>query len=317
MRIINLFERELDETPIQELSDSYGDNHIFMKRDDLIPFSFGGNKARKAAEFYKEIKNSDTDVVMTYGSNSSNHCRIIANMAASMEISCHVISPEEHREVLNNTKLVETFGAVVETCPLTKVAETIEHRKEAYRKEGRKPYFITGGGHGNPGTESYVKAYAEIERQEKSKGIYFDYIFHASGTGATQAGLVCGQLLSGDRNRTIVGISIARNRERGQDVVKNSIREYLADDFEKLYREDALVFDDNYCLGGYGKYTEAVEETIDFVMKYEGIPMDTTYVGKAFHGMLVYLKEHRIQGKNILFLHTGGAPLYFDRLAGK
>lgn len=317
MRIIKLFECELDETPIQELSDSYGDNHIFMKRDDLIPFSFGGNKARKAAEFYKEIKDSNTDIVMTYGSNGSNHCRIIANMAAGMGLSCHIISPEEHREVLNNTKLVEDFGAVIETCPVTKVAETIENRKEAYRREGKNPYFITGGGHGNPGTRSYVKAYAEIERQEKRKSIYFDYIFHASGTGATQAGLVCGQLLSGDSNRIIVGISIARNRERGRDVVKDSIGEYLAGDFEKLYREDVLVFEDDYCMGGYGKYTEAVEETIDFVMEQEGVPMDTTYVGKAFHGMLGYLKEHRIQGKNILFLHTGGAPLYFDRLAGK
>ena len=317
MRKIELFERELDETPIQVLSDFYGNNRIFMKRDDFIPFSFGGNKARKAAEFYREIRDTDVDVIMTYGSNSSNHCRIVANMAASMGISCHIISPEEHREVLNNTRLVENFGAVIETCPVTKVAETIEFRKESYRKEGRKPYFITGGGHGNPGTESYVKAYREIERQEKRGGLYFDYIFHASGTGATQAGLVCGQLLSGDMKRKIVGISIARDRERGGNVVKDSIREYLAETFEKLYREEALIFDDSYRLGGYGNYTEEVEKTIDFVMQREGIPMDTTYVGKAFHGMLGYLREHQIQGKRILFVHTGGAPLYFDRLTGK
>lgn len=317
MRKIALFEKELDETPIQALSDSYGDNRIYVKRDDLIPFSFGGNKARKAAEFYKEIMNTDTDVVMTYGSNSSNHCRIIANMAVGMGLSCHIVSPEEHREVLNNTRLVENFGAVVETCPVTEVAETIEHRKEAYRKEGKKPYFITGGGHGNPGTESYVKAYREIERQEKYKGLYWDYIFHASGTGATQAGLVCGQLLSGDMDRKIVGISIARDRERGRDVVKDSIREYLAADYEQLYREEALIFEDAYRLGGYGNYTEEVEKTIDFVMEREGIPMDTTYVGKAFCGMLGYLREHQIRGKSILFVHTGGAPLYFDRLAGK
>lgn len=317
MREIELFEKELDETPIQTLSDSYGNSRIFMKRDDFIPFSFGGNKARKAAEFYKEIKDTDTDIVMTYGSNSSNHCRIIANMAAAMGISCHIISPEEHREVLNNTRLVEEFGAVIETCPVTKVAETIEHRKEAYRKEGRNPYFITGGGHGNPGTKSYVQAYQEIVHQEKNKGLSFDYIFHASGTGATQAGLVCGQLLLGDMDRKIVGISIARDRERGREVVKDSIREYLAADYEKLYREEALIFDDGYRLSGYGAYTKAVEKTIDFVMEREGIPMDTTYVGKAFHGMLGYLNEHRIQGKNVLFLHTGGAPLFFDRLTGK
>ena len=314
MKQIALFERELDKTPIEPLSAVYGPNEYFMKRDDMIPFCFGGNKARKAAEFYKEIKREQADVVMTYGSNSSNHCRIIANMAAAMGLSCHVISPEENRELLYNTKLVEKFGAVIETCPVTQVAQTIENRKQAYIAEGRKPYFITGGGHGNPGTESYVKAYREILDYEAEHNIYFDYIFHASGTGATQAGLVCGQLLAGDRKRRIVGISIAREESRGRQVVKDSIREYLGDEFERLYREEALIFTDAYRLGGYGKYTKEVEDTIEKLICEEGIPTDTTYVGKAFHGMCRYLEDKQIEGKRILFIHTGGAPLFFDHI---
>ena len=314
MKQIPLFERELEQTCIQELSDSYGNNSFFMKRDDSIPFSFGGNKARKAAEFYREIKQSDTDVIMTYGSNSSNHCRIIANMAAAMGLDCHIISPEENRTILNNTRLVQKFGAVIETCPVNKVSETIENRKESYRKQGRHPYFITGGGHGNPGTQAYVKAYREIEAYEKEHHMYFDYIFHASGTGATQAGLVCGKLLSGDNKRKIVGISIAREEERGRNVVKDSIKEYLGERFETLYTEEALIFTDAYRCGGYGDYTEEVKETIDDVMNREGIPMDTTYVGKAFCGMLGFVKEQNIKDKKILFIHTGGAPLFFDKL---
>lgn len=317
MREIALFEQGLPITPVEPLSGEYGPNKYFMKRDDMLPFSFGGNKARKAAEFYKEIKKNNTDVVMTYGSNSSNHCRVTANMAAAMGLSCHIISPEENREVLYNTTLVEEFGAVIETCPVNKVAETIENRKKAYLDEGKKPYFIVGGGHGNPGTEAYVKAYREIEDYEKKQDIYFDYIFHASGTGATQAGLVCGQLLSGDERRKIVGISIAREEERGRQVVKDSIREYLREDFERLYKEESLIFTDAYRLGGYGNHSKEVDDTIWKVLRQDGIPMDTTYVGKAFYGMCEYLKEHEIQDKNIqdkniLFIHTGGTPLFFD-----
>lgn len=322
MKQIALFEKPLEITQVVPLSGDYGTNRLYMKRDDMIPFSFGGNKVRKAAEFYKEIKKKDIDVVMTYGSNSSNHCRVIANMAAAMGLSCHIISPEENREILYNTRLVEQFGASVETCPVSQVAKTIDRRIKVYEKEGRKPYFITGGGHGNPGTESYVKAYGEIEDWEKENGIYFDYIFHASGTGATQAGLVCGQLLSEEklqkdaesRSRKIVGISIAREETRGREVVKDSIREYLGGKFEKLYREDALIFTDKYRCGGYGAYTDEIKALIDKVMKQEGIPMDTTYVGKAFFGMLQYLRNNGIDNKKILFIHTGGAPLYFDRL---
>ena len=56
MKQIALFERGIAPTPIVEMSGDYGENGYFIKREDMIPFSFGGNKARKAAEFYKEIQ---------------------------------------------------------------------------------------------------------------------------------------------------------------------------------------------------------------------------------------------------------------------
>lgn len=318
MRHIEFFEREIPETPVVKLNLTVGDNEIYMKRDDMIPFSFGGNKARKAAEFYREIVDTDTDVLMTYGSNSSNHCRIIANMASAMGLKCHIISPEENRTILYNTKLVEQFGAEIETCPVNQVSATIEKRLDAFRKEGHHPYFIMGGGHGNPGTCAYVKAYQEIRRYERGHKTSFSYIFHASGTGTTQAGLVCGKLLerknAAIKQPQIVGISIARTKERGRQVVKESIEEYLGSDFSRLYREEDLIFTDKYRCGGYGEYTSGIEDTIQMVMQKEGIPMDTTYVGKAFTGMLSYLKEHSLKGQKILFLHTGGTPLFFDRL---
>lgn len=321
MRQIALFERGIDATPIVEMSGNYGQNRYFIKREDMIPFSFGGNKARKAAEFYKEIKASGADVVMTYGSYSSNHCRIIANMACAMGLDCHIISPEENREMLYNTRMVEAFGAVVETCPVNMVSETIDRRVEAYRQEGRNPYFILGGGHGNPGTRACVNTYREIAAYEKQTGIRFDFIFHASGTGTTQAGLVSGKLLAEAEKKEagqsvneqrIVGISIARNEERGREVVRQSIEEYLGEAYSALYREEELLFVDAYCMGGYGKYTRDVEKTIEEVMNKDGIPMDSTYVGKAFYGMKRYVEEHQITGRNILFLHTGGTPLFFD-----
>ncbi len=313
MKEIALFEQQLPVTTIEQLNGVYRSNRCFIKRDDLLPFSFGGNKVRKAAEFYKEIRENDVDVVMTYGSNSSNHCRITANMASAMGIACHIISPEENREILYNTRMVEQFGGIIETCPVSLVSETIEKRKKAYIEEGRKPYFITGGGHGNPGTRAYVKAYQEIISYERENGISFDYIFHASGTGTTQAGLVCGKLLYGGRER-IIGISIAREAERGRQVVKDSIKEYLGEQFDGLYTEEELIFTDAYRLEGYGKYDDTVKRTIQDVMNFEGIPMDSTYVGKAFHGMCRYLEEQQIKDKNVLFIHTGGTPLYFDYL---
>lgn len=314
MKTIALFENGIEATPITSLSGDYGTNQLYIKRDDLIPFSFGGNKARKAMEFYRDIKEKEADVIMTYGSNASNHCRIIANMAATMGIPCHIISPDGHPEILNNTYMVTKFGATIETCPVEQVSATIDRRMEEFRKAGKNPYFIMGGGHGNLGTEAYVKVYEEICAYEHKNGLRFDYIFHASGTGTTQAGLVCGQLIKGDADRKIVGISIARKLPYGKDVVVKSIKDYLGEENQHLFDEKQVCFVDDYIAGGYGEYTEGVEDTIENIMSGEGIPMDSTYVGKAFSGMQQYIKEHGIENKKILFIHTGGTPLYFDFL---
>lgn len=318
MQKIPFFEQNIPETPIQKLNREVLHNEIYIKRDDMIPFSFGGNKARKAAEFYRDIIHTDTDVIVTYGSNSSNHCRIIANMASAMGIACHVISPEENRTVLYNTRLVEQFGATIETCPVTQVSEVIDRRLAVLRQQGKHPYFIMGGGHGNLGTEAYVKAYHEICRQEKDAEVSFDYIFHASGTGATQAGLVCGKLLEKpDSVQKIIGISIARPYARGREVVRDSIHDYLGERFDTLYDEKELIFSEDYRCGGYGKFDMSVTLTIDRMMREEGIPMDTTYVGKAFAGMLRYLQDHQVENRKVLFIHTGGTPLFFDRLGNE
>ena len=76
-------------TPIHEFM-NYRENHIFVKREDLIPYSFGGNKARKAALFFEDLDKSESDCVLTYGSSHSNHCRIVANLAAGRRIPCQI-----------------------------------------------------------------------------------------------------------------------------------------------------------------------------------------------------------------------------------
>jgi D-cysteine desulfhydrase len=298
-------------TIIQDLGE-YKGNHLWMKREDLIPFSFGGNKARKAQLFFREIDNGDFDCVVTYGSGSSNHCRVVANECCRRGMSCYIIAPQEASEPTFNSQMMELFGAEITTVPVSEVHDTIEGKLAALKASGRHPYFIEGGGHGNIGTEAYVQCYGEIKKQEQELGLVFDYIFFASGTGTTHAGLVCGQLLNKD-GRQIVGISIARKNPRGRDVVIQSIRYYMGDKADEEDIQTATVFIDDYT-SGYGKDDKRVAETIETVLKTYGIPLDATYTGKAFMGMNEYIEQNKIEDKNILFIHTGGTPLFFDAL---
>ena len=300
-------------TPIQSLGEWHG-NQLFVKRDDLLPFSFGGNKTRKAFLFFQEIDRGDYDTVVTYGSGSSNHCRVVANMAAQRGMPCRIIAPLEASKETFNSAMMHLFGAEITLCPVEEVSETIEKTLDDLRAKGRKPYFIPGGGHGNPGTQAYVDCYEEITDYEKATGIHFDSIFLASGTGTTQAGLVCGGLLHHD-DRKIIGISIARRNPRGRQVVIDSVKDYLkAVSVEAEAVEEHVIFLDDYVLSGYGSYNEEISDTIRRVMRKSGIALNATYTGKAFWGMEQHLKRSGIQDANILFIHTGGDPLYFDWL---
>ncbi len=296
-------------TIIQNLGE-YKGNHLWIKREDLLPFSFGGNKARKAVLFFKEIDNGKYDSVVTYGSGSSNHCRIVANECCRRNIPCYIISPNETSECTFNSIMMNLFGAEITNVPVSEVHDTIIMTINTLRESGKNPYFIEGGGHGNLGTEAYVQCYQEILDFENERGIHFDYIFHASGTGTTQAGLICGQLLHQDR-RKIIGISIARKNPRGRDIVLDSVRAYLQDRVSEKQIQDATLFKDEYT-SGYGKEDIRVKNTIELVLKKYGIPLDATYTGKAFMGMTEYIRT--MEGQSILFIHTGGTPLFFDAL---
>lgn len=299
-------------SPIQKLK-----NDFYIKREDLIPFSFGGNKARKAQLFFNEIDCLKVSCVLTYGTSSSNHCRVVANMAAQRGLPCYIIGPKEKSDETFNSKLIELANAKIEYYPVTEIHDAIEKKLNSLRQQGEKPYFIMGGGHGHLGTQAYIDCYNEIKRFEHDQDIFFDYIFHASGTGTTQAGLICGKIMCEDYKREIIGISIARDEQYGKRIIKDSIKGYLNSTGYQLKNNelDSLInFCDKYRMEGYGQGSVEINETIKEAYLNYGIPLDVTYTGKAFYGMQDYLREKDIKGKKILFIHTGGTPLFFDSI---
>lgn len=302
-------------TPIISLCKLHGTT-LYCKRDDLLPLSFGGNKARKAVRFFEEIDRGGYDCVVTYGSGSSNHCRVVSNLAVMRGLRCEIISPEEASENTFNRKFMEWFGANITVVPVSQVADCIEKTMKQLRDDGEHPYFIPGGGHGVLGTGAYVDCYEEIRQWEKEKGIHFSHIFLASGTGGTQAGLICGQLRHGD-DREIVGISIARRAPYGRNVVVDSVRDYWkaqpdGGNIDEKAIQRATHFLDDYIAGGYACSNAEISSTIYNAMTRYAIPLDHTYTGKAFWGMEQYLKSNKLEGSSVLFLHTGGTPLFFD-----
>ena len=308
------------ETPITPLH--LPNNHLYIKRDDLLPFSLGGNKVRIAAAFLEDMLSKGANCLIMYGNSRSNLCRVLANACYQEKIPCMMVCSDDpdgkHRETANS-RLVGLFGTEIIYCAKNAIAPAVDEAFRRARERGFVPYYIYGNrlGEGNEGVaaRAYVKAYGEICEQERQLGLFFDYIFHASGTGSTQSGLVAAVV----HNRIdckIIGISVSRDKERGTRIIADGVRAWAADVGTKLPKgfEQDIHLEDAYLAGGYGQYDERIRNVIRRMFLEEGIPLDPTYTGKAFAGMLDYIEKHEIRDKNILFLHTGGTPLFYDYL---
>lgn len=303
-------------SPIHYL-ESVGTNQLYIKREDLLPFSFGGNKARKGFYFFKQIIAGKYTAVLTYGSLSSNHCRIISNLCAKHQIACYIVSPISDIDTNFNQKLINLANATVIRCHINDVRDTIQTTLDTLRQQG-KTFFIPGGGHGDIGTQAYIDAYKEIHQWEEDQQLLFDYIFVASGTGSTQAGLILGQLLNSSNNNItkIIGISVARESTYGTQIIRESITEYFYNHAINLTRTESppIYFEDQYIERSYGISNEAIQINIKNMYLNHGIALNSTYTGKAYTGMLNYIEKEKLTNKHILFIHTGGVPLFFDDL---
>lgn len=299
-------------TPIVDLGD-YEENHLYVKREDLLPFSFGGNKLRIAKEIFSDFSGGEYNCIIGYGSSKSNLCRVISNIAYAKQIPCYIVSANEKTIIkTTNEVMVTDCNAQIIHCTKDTVFDTVSNLIATLKVKGLKPYYIYGNANGIGNekilAKAYINVFDEILKQENVLNKKFDYLFLPAGTGMTYSGLVVGKIKN-NSSLNLVGISVARDSNKCYEVLNNYLNAFgLVQCFDKKL----IDFSDKYLCGGYGIYNENISNVIKTSFINYGMPLDPTYTGKAFYGMSSYLKENNISGKNVLFLHTGGTPLFFD-----
>lgn len=282
---------------------------LCVVRDDLFPFIGGGGKARKAVEYEVMLREGGYNAVVTCGGIQSNHNRAMALMAARNGWKCHLCiqgTEERFLQEKGNALLNRLSGAECELIRPEDTAVAMDRAMEKLKAEGFCPYYVHGGGHDLPGGTSFVKAVEEMKHQCEAEGFKPDYIFHASGTGSTQAGIVVGLEKAGWGDVKVVGISVARQQERGKQVIAefaNMLGEHYG--MKRDFTDD-IIFCTDCLYGGYEQYTPEMATYLEHVMKETGLMFDTTYSGKGFYGMMDYVNKNHLEGKNIIFWHTGG-----------
>jgi 1-aminocyclopropane-1-carboxylate deaminase/D-cysteine desulfhydrase-like pyridoxal-dependent ACC family enzyme len=280
---------------------------LLVKRDDAIPFGFGGNKVRKLALVAGRAFADGADTLVTAGGVQSNHARATAAAAAKLGMRAILIANGEPQdEPSANALLDRLLGAEVV------YVTTREARRQAMadvvarcKAEGRKPFPIPVGASTPLGALAFALAMAELVDQMPAP----DVIVHATSSGGTQAGLVAGCRLLGLRTR-VLGISADESSASLQAEVRaivSGVADLLRIDPSSLARGTPIEVDDRFVGGGYGIPTDASREAIELAARTEALFLDPTYTAKAMAGLIAYVRQQRFtQGQTVVFWHTGG-----------
>lgn len=278
---------------------------IIMIRDDVYPFIGGGSKARKAVEYESFMKSNGYNAIVTCGGIQSNHNRAIALMAARNGWKCHLCiqgTRDRFYSEKGNALLDRLSGAECELIKPEETAEAMDRAMALLKADGFRPYYCHGGGHDLPGGTAFVDAIELLANQIEKP----DYLFHASGTGSTQAGIIVGLDKVGWSDVKVIGISVARQYERGRKVIADFANMLAAHYGMEENYNDRILFNTDYLSGGYEQFTPKMESYLNTVMCDTGLLFDTTYSGKAFYGMMDIIKKQELESNRIVFWHTGG-----------
>ena len=291
-------------TPVQEmprLREAIGGGpRLLVKRDDAIPFGFGGNKVRKLEFVLADAIAAQADVVVTVGGLQSNHARATAAAAAKLGLGCVLILNGTPPDRLSgNTLLDRLLGAEIEFIPSrAERALAAERVVDRLQRQGRRPYFVPLGASTSVGALGFVSAVTELVQQS----VVPDVIVHAGSSGGTQAGLVAGVARLGLRTR-IIAVSADDPAGDVEATVRRIVRgiDGLSD------FEGQVEVDDAHVGEGYGIPTPASRAAQELAARTEALFVDHTYTAKALGALIEYVRSGRLTAdQTVLFWHTGG-----------
>ena len=307
------------QTPIEKLSrlsDELGGPTIYMKRDDLLGLTGGGNKTRKLEFLVADALVNGADTLITCGAVQSNHCRLTLAAAVKEGLKCRLVLEERVADSYNpeaggNNFLFQLLG--VEKIKVVPGGSDMMHEMQQVAEEvtsaGRKAYIIPGGGSNPIGATGYVACAEEILNQMFEKGLKIDRVVCASGSTGTHAGLITG-FYGNNSNIPVIGVNVSRAKDVQEELVYDLVKQTAAHVGVgcAIPRDAALCFDD-YVGPGYSLPTSQMAEAVRMLARLEGILMDPVYTGKAMAGFIdLILKGFFRKEENVLFVHTGGSP---------
>src|SRR4249919_320268 len=160
-----LFERPSPLHRLPAFSEALGHGlDVWIKREDLLPLAFGGNKLRNLEFLVGAALAEGADTLITSGRRWSNHCRLTAAAGARAGLAVHLVltgPPPPPGEEGPNQRLDELLGATVHVTASGDRAEraaAVDRIAGEVRAGGGRPFVIGVGGTGPVGAAGQVLA---------------------------------------------------------------------------------------------------------------------------------------------------------------
>ncbi len=306
-------------TPLEflpRLTEAVGGPNIFVKRDDLLGLTAGGNKTRKLEFLVADALEQQADTLVTCGAVQSNHCRLTLAAAVKEGLRCRLVLEERvpgsyNPEASGNNFLFRLLGVEkIDVVPGgSDMMAAMQRQVEELDRAGRRGYIIPGGGSNPIGATGYVACAQEIQDQLFEQHLRIDRLVVPSGSTGTHAGLITG-FFGCNMNIPIVGIGVSRDPEVQNPLVYDLVQRTAqrVGIREHIPMEAVVTFGD-YWRPKYSVPNKKMVEAVSLAAKTEGILLDPVYTGKAMAGLIdLSRRGYFRKGENVLFVHTGGSP---------
>lgn len=297
--------------PLHRFSEALGNRaEVWIKREDLLPLAFGGNKLRNLEFLVGRALADGADTLVTSGRRWSNHCRLTAAAGARAGLGVHlVLGGPPRNDDGPNVRLERLLGATIHVAPTGDRADRealVGDVTAALRSAGRRPFTIEVGGSGVTGAVGQVLAGQELVEQARKRAAEPHSLIVPSATGGTQAGLLWGLRYAGCAAR-VIGVAVAQPPDELRARVA-AILDGLADLTGAEPPAEAIEVDADYLAPGYGRRNGAAEEATELLARTEGILVDPIYTAKALAALIAAVRSGRHDGRAIVFWHAGGTP---------
>lgn len=309
-------------TPVERLDrlgTAYGNQSIFIKRDDRSGRLYGGNKVRKLEFLLGKIRASGSQALITFGYAGSNHALATALYSQQLGLHCQTyLLPQANANYVRKN-LLWSWQAGAEIIPCRHMADLLLRLSRAqflaWLETGQIRPMIPPGGSSPLGTLGYINAAFELHEQIESGQLPLpSRIYVPLGSLGTVAGLLIGFKLR-KLPITIHAVRVVH----GTFANGVSVRQLLTRTVDFLQRIDPAfprlkwtgaewIIRPEFFGSGYARFTPAGCQAMRQLQELEGIQLDGTYTAKTLAALLEDMRTRPELGPSLFWNTFSSQP---------